>query len=337
MSRTVWVDQRDNPSRPDGSLEHPFQTIQSAINAAAAKTPAPSPSDPVTIAILQGVYPESVVVSTDGLCLRGFGGVATIRPPKGPALVVTNASTAATQQYIAGGDPHVLQGSSTKGKSPHSLKLFDLSLETKDPGPAAVYIAGDPKGDPVGNGEIAFNRCTILPASGKALNAYFCHFIHFRDSSDVNGTTDILNCIAVWVDDTLMLDFTMTWNSKHDLGVPKNPGTGTAAQFGLIGYHAFFPGGVVTLQNDISEKVIQPTIDSTFWQLDIRGMNQFEMAGGTVNALNVDGTASWYGQNVYVQGDLSFGAGSGTVQLDGGRYMGKVKDPDGKFIRNVGK
>ncbi|HEX6099988.1 MAG TPA: hypothetical protein VF432_26995 [Thermoanaerobaculia bacterium] len=301
MSRTVWVDQRDNPVRPDGSLDRPYQTIQTAIDAAAAKTPAPSAANPVTIAILQGVYAENVVVRTDGLCLRGFGGVATIKPAQGPALVVSNASATAVQQYISSGDPQALQGSSVKGKSPRSLQLFDVNLETKDAGPAAVYIAGDPKGEPVGDGEIVFNRCRIVPASGKALNAYFTHYIHFRDSSEVYGATDILNCVAVWVDDTMMVDFTLTWNSKHALSVPKAPGTGTAAQFGLVGYHAFFVGGTVTLQNDVAEKVWQPTVDSTFFQLDIRGNNRFEMVGGTVTTLNVDATANWKGTNVCVQ------------------------------------
>src|SRR5216684_3026309 len=107
MSRTLFVEpHRGVGPVPNGTLSNPYPTIQAAVNASASLVP--SHTNPVTIAILQGVYRESVFIGLDGICLRGFGGPVRVSPLKGPALVVSNATQASVQQYISGGDPAVL-------------------------------------------------------------------------------------------------------------------------------------------------------------------------------------------------------------------------------------
>lgn len=339
MSRTLFVDaQKGSSSSPNGTLDKPFRTINAAVKAAAALQPAPSADDPVVIAILQGIYTETVFVNQDGLCLRGLGGLGTvaIRPRRGPALVVTNSTPEAIQLYRQDGDPHALAGTATS-RSPHSLQLVDLDLGTPDPDSYAVYVVGDPNGPPVGDRMITLSHCSIsLHGSGtaKALHAYFCHYIWIRHNCEILAPVDVLNCGGVWVDDSGMLDFTLTYDRKHDLGVPAIAGF-PGGQFGLVGNNAFFAGGTVTLRGDASGGV-QPTVQTTFWDLAVRGTSTFETIGGYANSIAVEGGARWYGQDVHVQGNLTFDPGSKKVQLDGGRILGKVSDPSGRFVRNLG-
>ena len=342
MSRTLFVDGRRGSFTPDGTIGKPYPAIQDAVNAAAVLKPAPSAADPVVVAILQGVYKENVFVGHDGLCLRGLGGAGTvsISPDKGPALIVSNATQASVQKYIGGGDPHALQGGG-KLNSPHLLHVFDLQLATGDPAASAVYVVGDPKGPPLGDAMISLSHC-MINAPQKALHAYFCHYIWVRHNSEVTAATDIFNCGGIWVDDSSMLDFKLTYDSGHDLGVPQIAGF-PGGQFGLVGYNSFFPGGTVELRltakpsDDQAAGGLQPTIQTTFWDLVVAGHSAFNMIGGYANSVTVEGTANWYGQDVHVQGDMSFAAGPGKVQMDGGRYMGSVSDASGKFVRNPGK
>ena len=327
MSRTLFVDQGSTATGADGKISHPYPTIQAAINAAAALQS--SALDPITIAIWQGNYPEKVFIGIDGLCLRGLGGVTKINPPTGPAIVVTNATSASVDQYIAGNDPHVLVRT---GNSPHTLRLIDLTLEPLDQDAAAIYVLGAPASPQhLGDSGIFLDRCNLYPTSERGVVAYFCDYLYVRQSSEVIGRSDVFNCGGIYVEDSAMADITMTWDPAHDLKAP----AGITA-VGLVGKNAVVEG--TTTLKGAATYTGQPTIDSSFTTLNLQGSSCLAMQGGYIGAaLSVDGNATWLAQNVHVQGNLAFAAGTGKARLDGGSYIGTVKDPNGRFVRNPGK
>ena len=331
MNRTLFVDQGSPATGATGKISQPYPTIQAAVDAAAALKP--SADDPVTIAILQGNYQEKVFIGIDGLCLRGLGGVTKIKPLTGPAIVVSNATSASVDQYIASNDPHVLVRAGSN--SPHYLQLIDLWIETPDPMAYAIYVLGAPTALPLGDdvhAGISLNRCEVFaPQSGKGLNGYFSHQIYLRDGTEVVGATDVFNCGGIWVEDSLLTGLTLTWDPAHDLKVPLG-----ATAFGLVGKNAIVEG--TTTLKGVSIFTGQATIDSSFGDLVLQGAYSLPMQGGYIGAsLSVDGSATWIAQNVHVQGNLTFATGRVRAQMDGGRYIGTLTDPSKRLYRRIGQ
>lgn len=322
MSRTLFVQpHRAGGPVPNGTLSNPYSSIQAAVNASASLVP--SHANPVTIAILQGLYRENVFIGLDGICLRGLGGPIRISPLQGPALVVSNATQASVQQYISGGDPAVLQS----GKAGvHSVNVVDLSFETEDPASAAVYVVGCPdlSAPPFGDQEMTFSNCLITRTDPlTALHVYYCQYVHLRNSCELSGATRVIDCLRFLVDDSEFGDLKLDYDAKAPAGTI----------FGLVGNNAFCSGLNVELGGGTG---FQPTINSTFWDLAVRGKTSFEMYGGTLNSLTVEGTAQWIGRGVQVNTDLTLQPGTRPVQFDGGRYMGTVVGAKERLIRNLG-
>ena len=339
LKRTIFADW--NPRAvgftPDGTIEKPFRTIQEAVNAAAAMPVPPSLANPVTILIMQGVYHENVFIDQDGLILRGMGGLGTVRikPNVGPAVVVSNATRASVEQYIATNNRGALQSGSRP--SPQTVQFFDLGFESSDSS-ASVYVVGKPDTSRrlADLHYIMFSHCEFWGA--KSLHAYFTNMIWLRHNSEIYGSTEIFNCGGVWIDDSGTLDFTLDYNVNDPFGTPLLNGYGNkpGGQFGIVALNAFFIGNVEVRGNSPLPPP-QPTIDSTFWDIAVRDAGEFNIIGGYCNSVTTDGGATWTGQNVHIQTNLTFAPGPGKVQLDGGRYMGTLTDPSAKFVRNLGK
>jgi len=282
----------------------------------------------VTIAILQGLYRENVFIGTDGICLCGIGGSIHISPLQGPALVVSNATQASVQQYISGGDPAVLQSAKA---AVHSVNVVDLAFETDDPASAAVYVVGcpDPSAPPFGDQEITFSNCVITrtDTSLKALHASYCQYVHLRNSCEIAGATRVIDCLGFFVDNSEFGDLKLDYDAKPNPAV---------VVFGFVGNNALCSGVNVELGGETPRPPIQPTVNSTFWDLAVRGNTSFEMYGGTLHSLTVDGTAQWIGRGVQVITDLTLQPGAVPVQFDGGHYMGTVAGAKERLIRKLG-
>lgn len=338
MNRTRFVDwSPGSTGAANGTIQKPFRTIQDAVNAAAAMRVPPSRENPVTILIMQGVYNENVVIDQDGLILRGMGGLGSvrIRPDSGPALVVTNASAASVQQYIATGARTAL---ASNGKaSPRAVQFIDLGFESTGDA-ASVYVVGQPDTSRrlADEAYVMFSHCEFWGA--KSLHAYFAGMLWLRHNSEVYGATEIFNCGGIWVDDSSLVDFTLAYDVKDPSGTPLMAAYGNqpGGQFGLVGNNAFVIGRC-ELSGNTALPPPQPTVDSTFWDIVLRQTARFDMIGGYCNSVTADGGAAWTGQNVHVQTNLTFPAGPAKSRLDGGRYMGTLTDPGNRFVRNAGK
>lgn len=329
MSRTIFVDKRKGSFQPAGTMEKPFGRIQDAVAAAADR--GASAADPIAIAILQGIYDETVVIDVDGVSLRGLGGVGTvrIRPSSGPAVVITSAAAASVVQFAGTKDPAVLQ-TSGKPASPERIELVDLYLEATDAASPTVCIVGDPKRTPIGGQGITLSNCMLHhnDQNGKALLAYYAQFIRVRHNCELTAPTEVFNCSGFWVDDSDVQAFVL------DFDPTAAPAPG-GIEFGLVGSNASFLGPFAEIRG-VSKNTIQPTLNTMFFDLVLRDQCTFNMIGGCANDVTAEGGASWIAEGVHVRGKLDIAAGPGKVRMDAGRYMGALNDPSKKLVRNLG-
>ena len=94
LSATWYVDDVTDPLE-DGTLDHPFDSIQQAINAAA---------DGDAISVASGTYAEQIVL-TKGLTVQGAGAASTTiagTPAAGPLVTISHVGDASDQILIDG-------------------------------------------------------------------------------------------------------------------------------------------------------------------------------------------------------------------------------------------
>jgi hypothetical protein len=334
MSRTLFVNVQRNIAgapAPNGTIEHPFAKIGDALTFAAKLKP--SAASPVAIAIMQGTYRENVVIDQDGIILRGLGGIGTvrIRPDSGSAVVITNATAASVKSFAASKDPTLLQ-SNGKTVTPVMVELVDLSLQSADAASPTLVIAGRPQAMPIGGTEqgIVLSNCLVhhSDVEGKAMLAYFAGYIRARHNSEITAPTEIFNCLGFLVDDTDVQNFVIDFDP---VAAPAPAGL----ELGLVGNNASFLGETAEIRGSAGNE-LQPTLNTTFFDLVMRGSAKFAMLGGVVNHVTAEGSASWTGEGVYVRGNLNIAAGPGKVTMNAGRYMGALNDPSAKLVRNLG-
>lgn len=336
MSRTLFVNRIRTTAGappPDGTIQNPFRTIQSAVNAAAARKP--SAANPITIAILQGTYAENVVIDIDGVVLRGLGGVGSVRiiPKSGPAVTITNATPASVQSFAVSKDPAVLQ-SNGKAASPVKAELVDLYLESADGASPTVCVVGHPSRPAIGAAPhaIVLSNCLVHhadPQNGKALLAYFAEFIRARHNCELSAPTEIFNCLGFLVDDSDVQGFVLDFD-------PSAAPAPAGFELGLVANNASFLGPAAEIRGITPNEKVQPTLNTSFFDLILREAATFKMIGGCANQVEADGGATWKADGVHVLGNLTFAPGQAKVEMNGGRYMGALTDPAQRLVRNLG-
>jgi hypothetical protein len=335
MSRTLFVNQARVPVNAppaDGTIQKPFPTIQAAVNAAAKLKP--SATSPVAIAILQGTYRENVVIDLDGIILRGLGGVGTVRiqPKTGSAVTITNCTPASVKSFAVSKNASVLQ-SNGKAVAPVKIELVDLSLESAEATAPTVCIVGSPNRPPLGGQPhaIALSNCLVHHAdvNGKALLAYFAEYIRARHNCEITAPTEIFNCLGFLVDDTDVQNFVLDFD-------PAAAPAPAGFELGLVGNNASFLGETAEIRGS-GGNPLQPTLNTTFFDLVLRETATFSMVGGCANSVTAEGGASWTADDVHVRGNLNIASGPGKVTMNAGRYMGALADPSAKLVRNLGQ
>jgi hypothetical protein len=336
MSRTLFVNQKRvpiNAAPADGTIQNPFPTIQAAVNFAATLKPAIT--SPVAIAIMQGTYRENVLIDIDGIVLRGLGGVGTVRiqPTTGSAVTITNCTPASVKSFAVSKNASLLKDNA-KTVAPAKVELVDLALESAEAGVPTICIAGFPKRPPLGKAPqaaITLSNCLVhhADANGKALLAYFAEYIRVRHNCEITAPTEIFNCLGFLVDDTDVQNFMLDFD-------PAAAPAPAGFELGLVGNNASFLGETAELRGSGGDP-LQPTLNTTFFDLVLRETATFSMVGGCANSVTTEGGASWMAEDVYVRGNLNIATGSGQVTMNAGRYMGTLTDPSAKLVRNLGQ
>jgi len=325
-----------------GSLSNPFRTIQAALDYAADMTLIGSYTT-VEINIPEIKSTEALVYNgLNRIILRGEGIVSFIAPPAGQVpLTITNATKDSLATYRASG-------------------LYSDLVNQGDAGPSLVSIHSV-----YFSGSGGANAIEVLGVAGDA-GPGLTNFGYFRmESSYINGTVycrntrsisaitmknwgryTFHNCSYMTFMHTMARHYIVSYDAADPEGQPAS-----GSNF-LQGYDVH-QWGDLTATGDCAvwfwsghtdgNISISDTSSALFngygcsGNLDINGTATVEHTEGYVGGnVNAEAGSSWRSNGVHVQGALSFDAGVGTARMDGGRYMGALTDPGGKFVRNAG-
>lgn len=293
MSRTLFVNQQPaNPYVGNGTIQNPFRTIREALTFAA--TLKPSVTNPVAIAIMQGTYAENVVISQDGIILRGLGGVGTVRiaPPTGSAVTITNCLPASVKTFVASRDSSVLQKNAA-ATLPVKVELVDLAIQGIDVTAPAVCVVGCPNDPPAPKPlgtrphGIALSNCMVGhndSVNGKALFAYYVDIFRARHNTEITAPTEVLNCLWFNTDDADIQDFVIDFDPSAAAAPP------AAGQLGLVCNNTLFAGQTLEIRGSVGNEV-QPVLNTAVGNLVVRENARFTMIGGSAYSVTTEGNA----------------------------------------------
>lgn len=280
---------------------------------------------------MQGVYAENVLIDIDGITLRGVGGVGTVRitPATGSAVTITNCTSASVKTFAASKDASALV---TNGKTaaPVKTELIDLYIEGAELAAPKIAIVGHPTRPPLGIAPhgITLSNCLIGHKdsnAGRAILAYYAEFVRVRSNCEFWAGTDVFNCLGFYAENSSVQNFLLDYDPT---AAPAPKGF----EFGLVGGNAVFTGPTVEIRGITPNEKIQPTLNSTFYDLILREGATLNMVGGSTNDVTVEGGANWTGGGVYIGGNLNLIAGTGKAQLNGG-FIGALNDPSDRLVR----
>ena len=331
--RTVFVSESwppgVDPTRYFTTVQAAVDRIESALN--------PSISNPAAAILVPGVYTAGVIIRKDGVGLVGWGGQGTvrIRPVTGPALVISNATRATLDPWLAGGVANYDANYGTlvaDGSFPvaidNQFRNIDFAPQTNVDYPAV--IAGVGAGTSFAGNEFNFMRCAFRNGNNSlSLWGRLANYVSIQDGSWAPGELRIQNVAGLWLNDSEAGRF----HGSYDVGAdqPSDPGN-----YGLSGGKSVLRGNLLVDGSARAgfDKLWNIALEGN---VDVDGTGSVRLKGGIVEGnVNCEAAASFLAEGVHVQGSLTFAAGTGTAQMDGGRYIGALTDPGGKFVRNVG-
>ena len=329
-SRTLWVSKSRGTTEGSGAVVSPFLTVQAAIDYAETNL-TPVYNDPVLILIEAEIYDENLVIKKDGLHLQGFGGqgVTNIRASSGASLIVTNATTVSLATFLASGghaDPMTHYGDLVADSyHPWDNQLRDISFGTPAGSGYDVMFLGVGNGTSfMGNEDNAMRVTTWADFFARCAN-----YVALQDDTWIAGTVRAHNVAGVWANRSQLGGYHGSYDVANDQ--PSDSGN-----YGLSGAASLLYGNL-KLEGTARAGFDRLDALQLSGNADLDNTSSLRMEGGLVGGnINAEGGASFRGRGVHIQGSLTFASGAGTAQLDGGKYMGALTDPDVKFVRNIG-
>jgi len=170
----VYVDHSSTSDSEDGSLAHPYKTIQAALTAKPAPTSAAEANSPWAVLIIPGYYPEDLVIPTTGtIVLQGSGGQVKLGSATPTTNDITYAAAVGTYSETSSLE---LRDFYTMGTITVSNAAETANLLMRD-APVGVEIDGTGIFDPEFgildvrdstvaaidfNGEVTIDRCSVV-------------------------------------------------------------------------------------------------------------------------------------------------------------------------------
>jgi len=324
-----YVDQNYAGLFENGSQFSPYTTIQEAVDDLET-----NPSGGFdTVIIRRGIYAENIVVKHASLELRAEGGYASvmIAPAAGVPLTITNATTASLATY-RGSDNYT--DLLNDGAGPLDSVINGVYLWAADGTSNGLELLGV-------KGDVDANRTNFLNGSAWYLgfwfmNSYCYSNALFRNTGWISTYFSELFDIHAYNCGNQTYRFTQSggdFYSTYDTGDAN--GYSVAAHGGLT----FYWTGIDDLELNGTELMNandKANRGSSFGDVNLNDTSSGVIRGGYIRRLETAGGASFLGENLHIQLTVILGSGVGTVQLDGGAYMGALTDPDVKLVRNVG-
>lgn len=358
-SATVYVDNKVTvDGERNGSFARPFANIQDAVDFIAENVTTTS-LDPAVIRIATGTYDGRIVIRQNGIVLFGEDpGYTFLTSSTGPALQITNATLESLETYNGSGlysDLVYAAGDDV----PQFISLNNLYIASLAPGVVSAEFLGV-KGDasptttnfgwdPVNFVGFNANQVSFSNFGGGTVSFFMKNsgfFTMTRGSGGLNMNFE--NGGNIYLDHNSLAFMNLGYDSASSDGQPasgpdayrfvqsRGADIVLSDEAKLSVYCGIFRG--IDLDGTCEAELRQYTMDLDNRDIDLDDssvLNAFDCY--FARDVLVEQNASFYLRGCHVQRHINIASGgTGTAQMDGGRYMGTLTDPGAKFVRNLG-
>lgn len=322
----VFVDPSGSDSLPNnGSPTLPFATIQKGVDTVEA-------AGSGTVIIGPGIYDETVYIKKTRIHLWGTGGQGhtscQIRPSSGPALVLTNATLATIQPWIAGGPGLYDANYGTlvaDAGYPHDNQIRNVDLFPQSNTEYAVVMAGVGAGTSFGGNELRMTNCALRNGNNSlSLWARLTNYIVAEIQTWLAGATRLRNVAGFWVNNCQISSVESYYITTED--EPADNGN-----YGLSGF--FVLRGNLNLRNEAHagfDKLFNPHIEGN---VNLYDESRCRIHGGVIEGnLYANTDADFDFSGVHIEGNVTIDSGGGDppCTMTGCGFLGVLTD-DGRL------
>jgi hypothetical protein len=320
------------PEHQDGSASAPYSTIQAAVDDFEARV---SPTVMGTVLIAPGTYPENVVIRKTLIRLFGIGGRNStfIIPASGVAITITNATAESLAVYRVSADYADLVND---GPGPLDIELSNLYWDDGSyvgNGLELLGVKGDasPTTTDFLDGGVGFTGFQTW-STNTSSPIYARNVGYYQQDYHLSASNILLYNYGDirFFNNSRVVALTCEYDPTSPYG---NSSRGT--NWVSLAYST-----VETLTLNKQARTKDKPSRCTYCEIDDVVVNDTGTFNSYMNyiydSIVCAGGASYAGVEDHIGGDLTFATGAGTAQLNGGRYMGSLTDPDVKFVHSLG-
>lgn len=334
------VDPTSSDAVDDNDLTTAFVTIQGAVNAI------PPIINGIVEIIYPGPYDETVYIRRTGISLVGkssqselsgaTSNITTIAPVTGPAIVISDATSASLTAWIGAGYAlyNATYGSLVNDPGAGVVSSFlakDLCLNPLSD-EYAVVVAGTTDTTNMGLIGFQFDNCRMLPSTNRGIWARLACRLFLLSDTQVDGDVYTFNIAQISSIDSRIKQITQHYDvaefepSETQVGWQGDPViydnigpaiqmTGSALSGNPSGIYDFYPH----VEQDI----------------DLKDTSVLYLRGGEITGdITIAQDAYIDFEHVGVTGDITCATGGGdpACNMSGGGYLGSLTDPGNRFI-----